>query len=117
MTGHGRGQGRGRDRMPNTRSRTRDTTNINTDSHENVNTNTEPEQPVEEVIMTKAQFQRAMASEVTRVIQTTLPGILDDAFRRRENHNSLGNQNEGTSSAMPRTEDTLHSSPVGNNVA
>ncbi|KAI3805311.1 hypothetical protein L1987_27555 [Smallanthus sonchifolius] len=91
-------------------------TNTNTIPNENVNTNTEPEQPVEEVIMTEAQFQGAVASDVTRVLQTTLPGILDDGLRRSENHNSLGNRNKGTSGVVPRTEDTLHTTLVGNNI-
>ncbi|KAI3724775.1 hypothetical protein L1987_64540 [Smallanthus sonchifolius] len=65
--------------------------------------------------MTEAQFQGAVASEVSRVLQTTLPGILDDALRRRENHNSLGNQNKGTNGVVPRTEDILHTTPLGNN--
>ncbi|KAI3827856.1 hypothetical protein L1987_01943 [Smallanthus sonchifolius] len=108
MAGRGRGQGRGRGRMPNTRSHTRNTTSTTTDPNENVNTNTEPEQPMEEVIMTETQFQRAVASEVTRVLQTNLPGILDDALRRRENHNSLGNRNKGISGDVPRTEDILN---------
>ncbi|KAI3814350.1 hypothetical protein L1987_19103 [Smallanthus sonchifolius] len=58
MAGRGRGQSKGRGRRPNTRSHARDTTNMNT----------EP---------------RALASEVTKVLQTTLPGIFDDALRRR----------------------------------
>ncbi|KAI3805315.1 hypothetical protein L1987_27568 [Smallanthus sonchifolius] len=92
--------GRGRVRTPVTRSHKQAENNTNTNNHHETNENANNTNPhTEEVIMSEAQFQDVVVSEVTKALRTTLPGLLDEVLIRRIGAGTVGggtNHNGGT---------------------
>ncbi|KAI3825034.1 hypothetical protein L1987_06509 [Smallanthus sonchifolius] len=96
----GRGSGRGTGRTPVTRSRRQTGNNTDTNDHHETNENENNTGPhAKEVIMSEAQFQDVVASEVTKALRNTLPGLLDGVLSRRMGTGKAGGGNNNTGGA------------------
>ncbi|KAK1421742.1 hypothetical protein QVD17_24333 [Tagetes erecta] len=81
------GKRKGSARRPPTRRSTRTSTNketVNTETTENYDNDGE------EVMMTETQFNSAVADQLSKVLEATLPRILDSALQRRSNEGNRG---------------------------
>ncbi|KAK1411624.1 hypothetical protein QVD17_38180 [Tagetes erecta] len=77
----------GSGRRPPPRRSSRINTDIETDNTETIENQ---DNDGEEVIMTETQFNSAVADQVSKVLETTLPRIIDSALQRRSNEENRG---------------------------
>ncbi|KAK1415032.1 hypothetical protein QVD17_30801 [Tagetes erecta] len=78
---------KGSGRRPPPRRSSRINTNKETDNAETIENH---DNDGEEVIMTETQFNSAVADQVSKVLEATLPRILDSALQRRSNEGNRG---------------------------